>query len=160
MTGYFTGQVKASRTLSGSVDIVRSIVITISVFISHCALFLLVSLGPRKKVVFICSTSTGWLHFSVPLYFGLREQATRQRLTCEQAPREPPFFLLDRKKKTPFSLLDRSRKRPSHSTQKGDRFSSSRRKRKTPFYLLNRNGNRLFLCSKKKGNVLLPSRQK
>ena len=102
MTGYFTGQAKASRTLSGSVDIVRSIVITISVFISHCALFLLVSLGPRKKVVFICSTSTGWLHFSVPLYFGLREQATRQRLTCEQAPREPPFFLLDRKRKRPF----------------------------------------------------------
>ena len=56
MTRYFTGQAKALRTLSGSVHIVRSIVRTIFVFISHCTLFLLVSLGARKKVVFI------WFH--------------------------------------------------------------------------------------------------
>ena len=53
---YFTVQAKALRTLSGSVHIVRKIVITISVFISYCTLFLPVSLGPRKKVVFI------WFH--------------------------------------------------------------------------------------------------
>ena len=62
MTRYFTGQAKALRTLSGGVHIVRSLVITISVFISHCTLFLLISLGPREKGVFI------WFHFQRDSY--------------------------------------------------------------------------------------------
>ena len=58
-----------------SVHIVRSIVVTISVFIFHCTLFLLISLGPRKNVVFIwfhCQQD-GYLISAHPFILGYEE---------------------------------------------------------------------------------------
>ena len=63
MTRYFTGQAKALRTLSGGVHIVRSLVITISVFISHL----------EKKVYLFGSTFNGIATFQrTPLFWVTR----------------------------------------------------------------------------------------
>ena len=73
MTRYFTSQAKALRTLSGGVHIVRSLVITISVFISHCTLFLLIRWDLEKKAYLFGSTFNGIATFQrTPLFWVTR----------------------------------------------------------------------------------------
>ena len=114
----------------------------------------------KKSHIYLVSRSTGWLHFSALHYFRLRgEQAARQSLTCEQALREMPFFLSDRKSKRPSPSTHKGELIFLH-TEEGNALLPSKQKRESTFPLFQEKAGTSFCLLDRSSKRPSPSKQK